>query len=393
MFGRKKKTEEHHAYDPLKDILDTLNNCLETPTEIRDEKIYCTDWNIEITPEIEDLTDRSAVLNFYLNCPDWDEPLFECCAGMAGDQKSAVGNAVGSFMFAFMHGIDVMQNNLDPITVESEFAGKQHSWRVYRSSIVGMGEDIKPDFEQYWNALKDGIIKRLGNQRMCYVKVYACKVIGRDGEEVTGECRVNDVPSDELGALVAEIAAKFEITNFCSQKLFFFIKQNNSTLLPYRYRMNKIPALREKVRIALDMFNKCENQEQYDELLGNMVEALEDGPLAEECFSFLPEICAERAFSEIHFSEQVQFAVGGDSVKIETVYKNQLADFYPLGNLMFQIFDSGYFGEQTNELYKKLIGISAIGSSVSNILEQGKKIEECKMTALIFNVAPQFELR
>lgn len=394
MFGHKKSTEEHHAYDPLKDILDTLDKCLQTPTEICGDKIYCTDWNIEIAPEIEDLSDRNAVLNFYLNCPDWDEPLFECCAALGSDAKTAVGGAVGSFMFAFMDGIDAMQDNRNAIPVTSEFAGNEHRWSVYRSNIVGMGDHVEPDFEQYWNALKDGIIKRLGNQRMTYVKVYACKAIGPDGGNITGECRVNDVPSAELGALVAEIAEKFDIKNFCSQKLFFFIKQDSQTLLPYPYRMNKISELREKVKTALELFNNCNSQEEYDELFPKMISALQDGPLAEECFGFLPEICAERAFgNKIQFSEQVQFAVGGETVKVETVYKNQLADFFPLGNLMFMIFDSGYFGEQTNDLYRKLINISAIGSNVAQLTEQGKDLEGCKMTALIFNVQSKFEFR
>lgn len=393
MFGRKNKTEQHHGYDPLEDVLDTLNKCLgETiNAQIRDDQIVIPDWNITIAPEIEDITDRSAVLNFYLNCPDWDEPLFECCASVGSDQKTAVGTATGSFMFAFMDGIAAMQNNQNPIAVESEFAGTPHSWRVYRSNIVGMGEELQPDFEQYWNALKDGIIKRLGNQRMTYVKVYACKAVGADGENITGECRINDVPSEELSALVYDIAAKFEVAQFTSQKLFFFIKQESQTLLPYRYRMNKIPELREKVKTALELFDKCESQEQYDDLLGNMVEALGDGPLAEECFSFLPEICAERAFSDAHYSEQVQFALGGKEPV--TVYKNQLADFYPLGNLMFGIFDSGYFGERTNDVYRKLINLSAIGSSISNLLEQDKDLSGCRMTALIFNMSSRFELR
>lgn len=393
MFGRKKKTEEHHKYDPLNDVLDTLNRCLNIPTEIRGEKIYCTDWNVEITPEIESSDEHSAVVNFYLNCPDWDEPLFECCAGLGSDQRTAIGTAVSSFLFAFMHGIEVMENNLDPIPIESEFAGKPHKWSVYKSNIVGMGDEMTLDFNTYWNALKDGIIKRLGNQRMTYVKVYACKSVGKDGSEnVTGECRVNDVPSEELSAIVYDIAAKFDVHNFCSQKMFFFIKQDSQTLLPYPYRMNKFSELREKVRTALEMYDKCNTEEEYDALLGNMVLALQDGPLAEECFSFLPEICAERAFGDkIRFSEQVQFAIGDN--KPVAVYKNQLAEYYALGNLMFMIFDSGHFGERTNELYRKLIGYSATGSAVSQCMSDGKSLDGIKMTALLFNMAPRFELR
>ena len=391
LFGRKKNTEQHHSYDPLEDILDTLNKCLTTSTEIRDGTLICSDWNITIRPEVEDLTDRSAVLNFHLYCSDWDEPLFECCAGLGQDRKTAVGSATGSFLFAFMHGIDTMQNNIDPVEIESEFAGKKHSWRVYRSNIVGMGDKVEPDFEQYWNALKDGIIKRLGNQRMTYVKVYACKSRGADGSEnITGECRVNDVPSEELGAIVAEIADKFEVTNFCSQKLFFFIRQDSQTLLPYPYRMNKLPELLTKVETALEIFNKCNSEEQYNRLTSDLVEALGDVTLAEECFSFLPEICAERAFSEIQFSEQIRIAGNGEYIN---VYKNQLSDFFPLGHLMFTVFDSGHFGEQTNDLYRKLISMSATGGSVSKLLDKGSRLDDVKMTSLIFNVSDHFEIR
>lgn len=384
--------EEHHKLDPLDDVVNSLNRFLNTTTEVHGRKVYCTDWDIEITPEIESCDNRSAVINFYLRSPYWDEPLFECCAAMGSDQKTAIGSAVGSFIFAFMNGIAAMENNLDPFPIESEFAGKPHRWNVYKSDIVGMGENITPDQKQYWDALKDGIIKRLGNQRMTYVKVYACKAIGADGKEnITGECRINDVPSEELGAVVYDIAAKFNVKQFCSQKMFFFIRQDSQTLLPYPYRMNKLPELREKVRTALEIFEKCETDEQYDALLGEMAAALQDGSLAEECFGFLPEICAERAFSEVHYSEQAQFSIGGN--KPVTVYKSQLADFYPLGNLMFGIFDSGHFGKKTNDLFKKLINFSATAHGLSQCMSDGKSIDGIRMTALIFNMSPNFELR
>jgi len=387
-FGKGKRNK----YDPLEDVIGTLDKCLNTPKEIRGNKVFCTDWDIEITPEVESSDERSAILNFYLKCPDWDEPLFECCASIGSDRKTALGSAMSSFLFAFMDGIAAMENNQNPISVESEFAGKPHKWSVYRSNIVGLGDNVTPDFEQYWNALKDGIIKRLGNQRLTYVKVYACKAIGSDGKaNITGECRINDVPSAELGAIVYDIAAKFDVQNFCSQKMFFFIKQDSQTLLPYPYRMNKISALRDKVTIALEMFAKCETEKQYNALPGEMAIALRDGSLAEECFGFLPEICAERAFSEIHYSEQVQFAIGES--KPITVYKSQLADFYPLGNLMFEVFDSGHFGEKTNDLFKKLIGYSATAHGISQCMSDGKSLDGVKMTALIFNVSPRFELR
>ncbi len=393
-MGLFSKFEQHHKKDPMQRVLESLHGCLETKDEIRDGKIFCPEWDITITPEIDQLEQQMAVLNFYISSPDWEEPLFECCAGVGKDTDTAVGMAVGSFLFAFMQGIAVMQREEDGIPLESEFNGNIHRWSVYKSNVVGNGEstddDAKAITNVYWDLLKEHIAKRLGNQKMCYVKIYAAKAIGTDDEQITGECRINDVPSAELGALVGKIAAKWEVRQFSSQKQFFFIKQDPATHLPYPYSVNKINVLREKVKTALDLFGGIQTQDNYDNLPDKMLAALGDKTLTEECFSFLPEICAEHAFGQIAFSEELQFSTKSGTI---SVYKNQLADFYPLGNLMFGLFDSGVFGEHTNDLYKLLISLSSIGSGVQQLREQGKELEGCRMAALIFNVSEDFEIR
>ena len=391
-MGLFSKFEQHHKKDPMQRVLESLHGCLETKDEIRDGKIFCPEWDITITPEIDQLEQQMAVLNFYISSPDWEEPLFECCAGVGKDTDTAVGMAVGSFLFAFMQGIAVMQREEDGIPLESEFNGNIHRWSVYKSNVVGNGEstddDAKAITNVYWDLLKEHIAKRLGNQKMCYVKIYAAKAIGTDDEQITGECRINDVPSAELGALVGKIAAKWEVRQFSSQKQFFFIKQDPATHLPYPYSVNKINVLREKVKTALDLFGGIQAQDNYDNLPDKMLAALGDKTLTEECFSFLPEICAEHAFGQIAFSEELQFSTKSGTI---SVYKNQLADFYPLGNLMFGLFDSGVFGEHTNDLYKLLISLSSIGSGVQQLREQGKELEGCRMAALIFNVSLDLE--
>lgn len=394
-MGLFSKFEQHHKKDPMQHILESLHKCLETKDEIKDGKIFCPEWDITITPEIDQLENRMAVLNFYINCPDWEEPLFECCAGMGRDADTAVGMAVSSFLFAFMQGIAAMQREENGVPLESKFNGNTHRWSVYKSNVVGTGESTSDDVNSitniYWDLLKEHIAKRLGNQKMCYVKIYAAKAVGADGEQITGECRINDVPSAELGALVGEIAAKWNVGQFSSQKQFFFIKQDPATLLPYPYSVNKINVLREKVRTALEMYNGIQTQEDYDNLPDKLLAALGDETLVEECCSFLPEICAEHAFGQIQFSEEVQFFV--PNKPIVSIYKNQLADFYPLGNLMFGIFDSGYFGDKTNDLYGLLVSLSSIYSAVKQMQDEGKELDKCRMTSLLFNMSEEFEIR
>ncbi|MDE6728093.1 MAG: hypothetical protein K2J80_09185, partial [Oscillospiraceae bacterium] len=76
-----------------------------------------------------------------------------------------------------------------------------------------------------------------------------------------------------------------------------------------------------------------------------------------------------------------------------TLYRNQLADFYPIGSAMFSLFSEGVFGDDTNNLYGKLISVSATYGSVSQIREKGGTLDGCSLTALLFNVPSYFEIR
>lgn len=391
-FGKK---EVHHEYDPMVKILESIRSCIETKAEIHDKQVFCPAWKITIVPHIEELTDNSAVINFNIYCPDWDEPLFECCAGVGKDKDTAIGVSVGSFLFAFMQGIAMMMNDSEPAPLKSEFAGHSHRWRMYRSNIVGMGQNpggAVPDSAQYWDLLKEHIAKRIGNQNLCYVKIYAAKSVGSNGENVMGECRINDVPSEELGKLVKEAAEKWSVEQFASQKQFFFIKQESETRLPYPYTgADKLKKLSEAVTKAVEILCAVTNDEEYEKALPKLKAAVGDNTLAEECYLFLPEICAERAFNQVQFSEQLNIGSGKETTEI--VYKNQLADFYPLCTTLFTMFDRGIYGEQTNDIYKMLIGFSSVYGAVRQMQEKGRKLEGCKMTSMFMNVTNDFDLR
>ncbi|MDE6030397.1 MAG: hypothetical protein K2G32_02130 [Oscillospiraceae bacterium] len=390
-MGLFKKKEEHHSFDPLRLVLESIRDGVETKAEIDGDTVYCPEWNIRVIPQVEQLTDNSAVLNFYLKNPEWDEPLFECSVGMGRDTRTAIGMACASFEFAFMQGIAQMQNRSDFEALESSFGGNTHRWKAYRSNIVGMGEspwDISEKPSVYWELLKKHIIKRLGNQKMCYVKIYAAKT----PSDVTGECRIDDVKSEELSRLVADFIKDWDVKNFASHKQFFFIRQDNDTLLPNPYSGETgRNLLMNRVKTAIDKFVEANATGEYDKTSDNIKQAIDDPVLAEECYMFIPEICAENAFSAASYEEYVM--LGAPEGNAPHVYKNQLADFYPIHNAIFTLFDNGVYGDQTNEVYKILIGASAICGSVNKLLENGGKVEDARLTALCFMTSQEFKLR
>lgn len=386
-----RKNEEHHPFDPLRLVLESIRDGVETKAEINGDTVYCPEWNIIIIPQAEQITDNSAVLNFYLKNPEWDDPLFECSVGMGGDTRTAIGMACSSFLFAFMQGIAQMQNRSDYETLQSSFAGNDHRWKVYKSNVVGMGEnvgDISNNHSAYWDLLKEHIIKRLGNQSLCYVKIYAAKA----PDYITGECRIDDVKSEELSRLVEDFIKDWDVKNFASHKQFFFIRQDNDTLLPNPYSGEAgRTLLKSRVKTAVDMFIAGHAANEYDSICDSIKKAIDDPVLAEECYMFIPEICAENAFSDVFYEEYV--TLGGFK---ENVYKNQIADFYPILNAIFRLFNEGVYGDQTNEVYNILIGASAIYGAINSMLKGGKKIEDIKdskISALCFAPSADFKLR
>lgn len=398
-FGRKTQEEQEHIPEPdltdpdnaLKYVLDSLHDCLQTPDRVEGDHVYCPDWQMTITPRIEQVDERGAVVNFYISAPRWGKDLFECSAGMGSDTKQALGMACGSFLFSFMDGIVQMESGQTGESLETEFAGKVHRWKVYLSNIVGMGNCPQVDNARvYWDALKEEVVKRLGNQKLCFVKVYGSK----SGENITAECRVDDVKSDALSSLVADMVKDWDAGYFASHKAFFFIRQEEETVQPYPYLGQAgREALKEKVKTAALMFHASENQEQYDSLPQRLKQALQDDILAAECYSFLPEICAENAFSRVTYAETVDILPrGGEAV---TCYKSQLADYWALHEALFSLFEEGAFGDATNDIYQEYIGSSAIYSVICQAKEKGgeKAMDGGRLSTLLFNMDSDFEIR
>ncbi len=368
-----------------------LHGSLYTRDIVEDGCIYCPDWQLTITPVIDELHQENVSIYFYLSSPKWDDVLFECSAAVGQDVTQAMGMASGSFLFSFMQGIAKMEQAEPDREIDTVFAGHTHRWGAYFSDVVGMGQSPKIEGPHiYWEALQDGILKRLGNQKLCYVKVYAAKI----GEEVIGECRIDDVKSEELSAVVAELAAQWEVQNFASHKLFFFLKQQEDTVLPNPYSgLEGRRLLREKVKIAAELFSAADTEEAYNNLPEALEQALGDPVLAGECYVFLPEICAEHAFSEILYSEAMDICLPGQP-KV-TCYKNQLAEYWPLQNALFSLFNSGVFGEKTNQIYSDLVGVSSIAHLISQVREKEPEhsLEGVRISNLIYNMGEEFEIR
>lgn len=367
-----------------------LHNGFEVPDMVGEDEdcIHIPEWKVAITPQIGQITHKSVVLDIYLYFPVWGKEIYECSAGMGTDLKQAFAMAAGSFLFSMMDGIGAMESNDRPKLLHTEFAGKDHEFQVYLSNIVGMGNSPQSAPDVYWKLLKEDIRKRLGNQQFCFVKVYGAKVNG----QVTGECRIDDKKSEELSQKVAELVEKWGDGAFISQKQFFFIRQEEKTLIPYPYSG---PEGREKFGLAvveaMKLFHQAKTPELYDTLMDRLTEAIGDATLAQECCIFLPELCAQNAFPEISYSETLDIIREGEP-KV-TCYTSQLADYWNMWDVVINVLQDGTFGEESNSIYQEYISASSIFNVIKQMKEKGSELSNCRLTSLLCQVGEDFQIR
>lgn len=359
------KQEQAFALDDPQSILMNMQSLLSgEPCEIRDGALALPEWRVTIRPEISQLKEQTAVLNFYVDSPDWDRRLFECSAALGSDRKQALGMAQGGFLFGMLDGIRAMVEDKPSARLETAFAGTPHRWVMYQSNVVGMG-DTPQEHEAsiLWKLLREGIADRIGNQKICCIKVYGAK----NGDNITGECRMNDIVSPELSAMVADYVREWNTKGFGSQKQFFFLRQEEETYTPYPYSEEQLARF---TRQAIRLFSTCVEQGGYEDYYDALLNQFDDHHLAEELYTFLPEMCAEHAFTSISYPEVFSIHRGDSDI---TVYKSQLASYYPIQQALLHELGTDEF---SNELYKAFIAVSSIYSVICNAKEQGADLLE-----------------
>ena len=375
----------------IKDISSILSNYIEN--EIIEGSIVIKKWNIFINASIASIKGRNATVNYYISSTDWDRDIFECCASAGKDANTSVGLSNGSFIFGIMTGIKAMNENRIFDEVETEFVGKKHKWKVYTSNLVNMGADNgKPkNVNIYWDMFKDDILKRIGNQKICYIKIYGAKA---GNNYSIGELRINDVNIPELADKVNEYVKTWNETDFSSDKQFFFLVQDNETYTPYPFSNDEIlKFIQEYSNIVL---NTEESEESYEKLEELSTQLTKDYSLSTDLFLFLPEICADNEFfNELHSSEKINFNFESEE-KNCSLYKTQLYTYYLINNYLFELFRENAFNGNENELYAKFINMSALYNIYSQVKEdyekKNKTLENLKVN-LSFSVNNNYEIR
>ncbi len=367
-----------------------FSSFIELKSETRGDSIYIPELEMSIKPLVFEIRDRMVSLGFDMYSDVLKTSFFECSVGLGGDSSSAYGMAIGTFAFSFMQGLKVLADNDVKYKITSEFAGHSHSWSVYESNIVGTAINVEQQkISKYWELLKDDIIKRLGNQKVTYVKIFNSK----NDSTVIGECRINDIAIPELGDKVAEIARKWDSQGFASQKQFFFIVQDDNTIADYPYAGKEgQEKLRSNVVEYLKIFSNIKSKEEYDNIIETTAAVTGDKTLANECMCFIPEMCAEKYFEDTFICGD-HFDIAYPDGSVVPSYKCQLSDYIPIKEAVFHTFSSGILGEHTNRVFGQMVEMSSLNNIINQVKKENDEPKGLRVNCVIHNVTEDFEVR
>ena len=360
-------------------------------TECISNELHFINLDIVLRPTIMQLNSQSVLLCFELTSEQWDKSIIENSAGMGVDTAQALANALESFSSACLEGFLYMlseQSCYESCT--STFMGHEHKWQVYLSDLVSIGE--APDIEEaqyYWDELKEMLLPRLGNQRFCYIKVFASKSFG----SVFCECRIDNVLSNDVTQLLVKMTKHWSTQKFASHKMFFFLKQDENTVLPSDlFLPPKQKELNYQVNVALRLFGQCSTQEEYEQLPLQLQEIIPDKVLALELYYFLPEICTQMMLPEISFSDAISLSIG-DNEPIN-IHIHQLTDYLPIYRALTNLMTDNP-SDELKEAFKLCSFYSSAFNVINQVLNESPETKLTDLSGLTtcYFVPPSFEIR
>ena len=369
-----------------------LNYCLhgsfETEDILEDDHIVLPEWHISIYPEIAQLKKEMVIITFNLESDEWGRDLVEHYPAAGKTVQQAVSMACSGFLLSMMSGIAAMKLKRKPLELTTSFAGNEHKWQVYLSNVLALGQPPRPETPDfYWNMLKDDIAKRIGNQRMCNVKIH----VARSHSKISAECRINDIPVPELGEKLALYAKDWKENQSGSHKQYFFLKQELSTLQFYPFETEQIE---EFTQAAMRMFHQVKTQEDWKRLPYQIEKMTGDISLATELYLFLPQMCAENGFNKMKFPDTIEFFFGDKPTdRHEVVYTSQLASYDTIRQCLFWNLRNQIFGNETDRLYQELVSVSAPFRTLQQAKEQGKPYPDGTLFRTGFRVDDTYKIR
>ena len=362
-------------------ILQLVSDTLPAHCQIENGAVVVKPWGLTIHVHVNYPSEQQAVAEYTITSPDWEREIFEVCAAIGQTQEHAVFEAQRAFVLGIFQLVKDWYTRPPLQSVPSQLAARRHDWNVYVGDMLTIGDSKRMTAIAYWEMLKDLICSRIGNQKFCYIKIYLSKGNGF----AIGECRINNVVSNELSEWLKSVTDSWEGEPFTSHKLFFILEQQKETIQAYPYTIDELEQLTQAAAALFETMH-ARGGDWYDEYQEELHKIVEDTTLVSSFHKFLPEICAMRAIQNVRIVEPVSFFRQGHK---EAYYMSQLSDWTKIEYALEQLICRRQI---TDGMYQAMLSCSSLFSAYQDGQERNINMENSR-SAMAFSIEDYFQIR
>lgn len=381
LFGKKEKNnvEKNMNYNFL--TLEILTRLCPEGVVI-DEAFVIEEKDIYIYLDVVLFEQNVAQVIFQLHHAWLDYPIIESIAACGESEEEALGLACENFYHNILTIFIMAVNQTSSSEMVEGFTQERHYFHVYRSKVNGLGKREGIMEGDFWDLLKDEIVKRLGNKKAYWVKVFTSKNKNR----VLCEVRINGEEAADLSECLLSYAQNWDcLGTYHTEKQGILLIQDEDSYEESEFTKEDI---KEYTYKAIKLFEKCKDHESYKKIRSQLIKICKDDSLAYEIFSFVPEIYCKHAYKSVEFGDKL-FMVQKDKGTRE-LYQSQVQSFRYIEEAVNEHIEES---EINRLIIEQVIHYSANARAIEKAVDGGDVLDELCIQGIGYYVKNDYILR
>ena len=380
MFFKKKKKEPESLIEETSLVYQYLSELYENG-QIQNEAFVIPEYQIYIYADVLGGDEMMAQVVFQIHHENLEDPIIDPVCGLGMNYEECIKDACDNFN---RHDIKLFIAALEKDKTKTLIIKtlENHAFNFYASKISSHGKREGIMLESFWDMLQNPLLKRLGNKRCYWIKIYCAKM----GRKSDIEVRINDVLSKELSNLLKDYVHNWDcIDAYHTEKQSFLFYQKDDTYTPPIFTKEEIVTYTTK---AIHMYEKCEDKEAYKKLRMQLIKLCKDESLGMELFGFIPELYCKHVFSDLEYGEQL-FLIRTKEPTVE-LYQSQVRSFSYIDETIRKYLKNE---EPSQALIEQIAQFSANYRAIQKALDEGDDIKELYTPGIGYFVKENYILR
>lgn len=311
--------------------------------------------------------------------PFFDEDLVESAAGLGKTPDDAIRAATERLAASVLPFVTGALTGTEHETIETSLMGEVHCFSV--PAAYGTFHAGLPEATDLWALVRDTIPRYLGTKRCYWISLSSAVLNGIP----QCEARINGSICNRLSDILMQDAIKHKNTaGYCADSAFILLVQDEETYTPCPFTKQEVGEL---VFRAFRLYPGIRDEQTAQKVQATILSCAPQRNLGIEVVSFLPEIVAQQVTG---FRDNDALMPVIDRGKPETeLTKSQVRSFGYIEDAVFQ-----YLRKQhpTEDEIKQILAISAKFHALSEAMEEGIRIEDLKLSQLVYFVDQEYRV-